>query len=149
MNRIDVGPVTIEITAPPALVFRVMGDSAQRTQPSIALHRDLGGRLADLAAGRNLVIDYFRSRRCGVLVGDLAVSWRTAVPGPSFAAVAPMESVPVYVDRRLLDVLGRAMPELWPGGWFRGGTPSIRLALPELWTDFLDGPVVMGPRVTA
>ncbi len=38
-------------------------------------------------------------------------------------------------------------PELWPGSWFSRHTPSIRLANPERWTEFLDGPVVMGPRV--
>lgn len=62
-------------------------------------------------------------------------------------ALAAVEDVPLYVDRRLLDVLRVAEPELWPGGFFRRGTLSIRLARPELWLQFLEGPVVMGPRL--
>ena len=60
----------------------------------------------------------------------------------------PVEGVPVYVDRRLLDVLRRGGPELSPGGLLNRGTPSIRLEFSERWLEFLEGPVVMGPRVT-
>ncbi len=113
-------------------------------QPSIVLNERLRGQLATLGAGRVLVIGYFASWRCGVVVGDFSISWRKAAPGPGYVELTPIEGVLVYADRRLLDVLRRSNPELWPGGVFSRGTPSIRLALPEQWIAFLEGPTVMG-----
>jgi len=92
------------------------------------------------------VIGYFASWRCGVVVGDFSISWRKAVPGPGYVELTPIEGVPVYADRRLLEVLRRSNPELCPGGLFSRGTPSIRLALPEQWIAFLEGPTVMVRR---
>ena len=115
----------------------------ERAQPSIVLNGRLRGQLATLGAERVLVIGYFASGRCGVVVGDFSISWRKAAPGPGYVELNPIEGVPVYADRRLLDVLRRSNPELWPGGLFSRGTPSIRLALPEQWIAFLDGPIVM------
>jgi len=150
LSRIDVGPVTIEIAAPPARpaslrsrTERAVTVAVEHAQPTIALNGQLLGQLATLGAGRMLVIGYFASWRCGVVVGDFSISWRKAAPGPGYVELTAIESVPVYADQRLLDVLRRSMPELWPGGMFRRGTPSIRLARPEYWIAFLDGPTVM------
>ncbi|MEK6720961.1 MAG: hypothetical protein AABZ33_09880 [Chloroflexota bacterium] len=118
----------------------------ERAQPSIGLNGRLRGQLATLSAGRVLVIGYFASWRCGVVVGDFSISWRKAAPGPGYVELTPIEAVPVYADRRLRDVLRRSNPELWPGGVFSRGTPSIRLALPEQWIAFLEGPTVMVRR---
>ena len=115
--------------------------------PSFTVNARLAGHLADLAVGRFLVIGFFASRRCGVVSGDFTVSWGPKEPTRGHVALRPVESVPVFVDRRLLDVLRRAEPELWPGGFFSRRTPSIRLARPELWLQFLEGPVVMSPRL--
>lgn len=115
-------------------------------QPSIVLNGQLRGQLATLSAGRVLLIGYFASRRCGVVVGDFSISWRKAAPGPGYVELTPIEGVPVYADHGLLQVLRRSNPELWPGGLFSGGTPSIRLARPEQWIAFLDGPTVMVRR---
>jgi len=126
--------------------------AVERAQPYIVLNGRLRGQLATLGAERVLVIGYFASGRCGVVVGDFSISWRKAAPGPGYVELNPIEGVPVYADRRLLDVLRRSNPELWPGGLFSRGTPSIRLALPEQWIAFLDGPIVMlrrGGPVTA
>ena len=87
--------------------------------PSFTVNARLAGHLADLAVGRSLVIGFFASRRCGVVSGDLTVSW-----GP----------------------LRRAEPEFWPGGFLDRRTPSIRLGRPESWLQFLEGPVVTSPR---
>ncbi len=121
-----------------------------RAEPSLLSFKvsaPLSGQLADLAGGRALVIGYFASRRCAVVTGGFSVSWSSSRPSAGFIALPAVEDVPLYVDRRLLDILRRAEPELRPGGFFRRGTPSIRLARPELWLQFLEGPVVMGPRL--
>lgn len=120
-----------------------MTAEVERAQPSIVLNGRLRGQLATVAAGRVLVVGYFASRRCGVVVGDFSISWRKAAPGPGYAELTPIEGVLVYADRRLLDVLRRSNPELRPGGLFSRGTPSIRLARPEQWIAFLEGPTVM------
>ncbi len=123
-----------------------MTDVVGRSGPTFAVDPRLRGRLAALAAGRILVIGYFASSRCGVVVGDLDVSWRTTEHGAGYMTLEPIEGVPIRVDRRLLDVLTRSAPELWPGGLLRRTTPSIRLALPEQWIAFLEGPTVMARR---
>ena len=123
-----------------------MTTELERAQLSIVLNGQLRGQLATIAAGRVLVIGYFASRRCAVVVGDFSISWRKAAPGPGYVELTPIEGVLVYADRRLLDVLRRSNPELWPGGLFSRGTPSIRLALPEQWIAFLEGPTVMMRR---
>ena len=123
-----------------------MTTELERAQLSIVLNGQLRGQLATLSAGRVLVIGYFASRRCAVVVGDFSISWRKAAPGPGYVELTPIEGVLVYSDRRLLDVLRRSNPELWPGGVFSRGTPSIRLALPEQWIAILEGPTVMGRR---
>jgi len=111
---------------------------------TIRIHESLRGQLRAMAAGRTLEIGYFRSHRCGAVVGDLTVSWLAGPAGLSQIALPAVEGVSVVADRRLLGVLGRAEPELRPGGWLRCGTPSIRLAIPELWIDFLDGRLPAG-----
>jgi len=121
-------------------------DVVGRSQPTLAVDPRLQGNLAALSAGRVLVIGYFASRRCGVVVGDFSISWRKAAPGPGYVELTPIEDVPVYANRGLLEVLRRSNPELWPGGLLSGGTPSIRLAHPEQWIAFLDGPTVMVRR---
>jgi hypothetical protein len=112
--------------------------------PRLRVHASLRGSLHALAAGRTLEIGYFRSRRCGAVVGDLTVSWIVGPPGLSQIALPAVEGVSVVADRRLVGVLRRAGPELRPGGWLSRGTPSIQLALPELWIDFLDGRLPAG-----
>ncbi len=114
--------------------------------PSFTVNARLAGHLADLAVGRSLVIGFFASRRCGVVSGDLTVSWGLKEPTWGYVALRPVESVPVFVDRRLLDILRRAEPEFWPGGFLDRRTPSIRLGRPESWLQFLEGPVVTSPR---
>jgi hypothetical protein len=105
--------------------------------PTIGVHGSIRGRLHSMAAGRVLEIGFFRSSRCGSVVGDFTLSWRLVPPGSSHVPLAPVEGVPIYADRRLLDVLRRAVPELRHGAWLSRGTPTIRLAISEYWIDFL------------
>jgi len=118
----------------------------ERTHPSIAVDPRLRGHLETLAAGRVLVISYFASRSCCSVVGDVAADWRPSPPGPGFLELEPIEGVPMFADARVIDVLGRAAPELRPGGILRRGTPSLWLGNPECWIDFLEGPTVLTRR---
>jgi hypothetical protein len=114
--------------------------------PTLGVHGSIRGRLHSMAAGRVLEIGFFRSSRCGSVVGDFTLSWRRVPPGSSHVALILVEGVSVFADRRLLDVLRRAGPELRLGAWLSRGTPTIRLAVPEYWIDFLDRPLPPGPR---
>lgn len=117
--------------------------AVERQPPEIAVERHLRGRLATLATDRVLVIGYFTSRSCCAVVGDFSVSWQREAPGPDFLLLPPIEGVPLYADRRLMAVLREGLPELWPGGPFRRDTPTIRLAIPERWIQFLGEPTVV------
>ena len=121
----------------------MMASAVERQPPEIAVERRLRGRLATLAADRVLVIAYFTSKGCCAVVGDFSVSWQRAAPGPDYLPLPPVEGVPLYADRRLMAVLREGMPELWPGGLFKRDTPTIRLAIPERWIQFLGGPPVV------
>jgi len=98
-----------------------------------------------MARGRSLVIGYFASARCGTVIGDLSVDWRSTPPGGRFRRLAPIEGVDVLADARLLEVLEVGEPELQPGSILRPGTPVLSLGVPERWIDFLDSPVVLQP----
>jgi len=114
-----------------------------RNRIAIGLHPSVHGSLARLARGRILVIGYFASARCGTVVGDFSVSWRSKPPGDRFRRLAPVEGVDLFADARLLDVLAAAAPELRPGTIFRRSTPTVYLGIPERWIEFLEGPRVL------
>ena len=102
-----------------------------RVEPSLA------PRLPELSQGRALVIDYFASRRCGVTIGDLNVTFGSMHPGSDYAELDPIGDVRVLAERHLLEPL-RAGGELR----FRGPAFAHRLALsidrPERWLKFLE-----------
>jgi hypothetical protein len=104
-----------------------------------ALRTDLASR----AAGRVLVIDYWASRRCGVVTGDLTARFSDRDVNGSYVEGAPIEGVRIVVEERLLDVLEQSQPTLrLTGPTFRRRL-GMELARPELWLDFLDGPGVV------
>ena len=118
-----------------------------RSSLAIAIHPDLRGSLAGMARGRRLVIGYVASARCGTVVGDLSLEWRSETPSPRHRRLAPVEGIELYADERLLGVLAIGQPELRPGSLLRRGTPRLQLSRPEFWIDFLEGPSVMSrPR---
>jgi hypothetical protein len=100
-----------------------------RVEPSLA------PRLPELSQGRALVIDYYASRRCGVTIGDLNVSFGSMHPGSDYAELDSIGDVRVLAERYLLEPL-RAGGELA----FRGPAFAHRLALPidrpEHWLEF-------------
>jgi hypothetical protein len=118
-----------------------------RSELSLGVEPSLRGRLAQLAAGRVLVVDYFASRRCSLTVGDLTADFSVAPPGDGFAALASIESVPVFVEGRLLAVLRDGVGTLGLAGPTFARHLAVRLERPERWLDFLEEPgVIVGKR---
>ena len=91
------------------------------------------------AAGRPLIIDFFAVRTRGPSIGDLIVGFDDGRIGPAFVEVAPVEGVPVLVERRLLPILARGATLVPRPRWWPFGSPIwIRLRHPEDWLGFLD-----------
>jgi hypothetical protein len=123
--------------------------------PSIVLPRSrlafgvepaLRVQLGRLAAGRTLVIDYFASRRCSVVIGDLTCRFEARPRGRGYTELASIDGVRVFVESRLLDTLKAAGPTLRLGGPPFARHLAIELDEPERWIDFLDGPGVLAGK---
>src|SRR5258707_113779 len=76
-----------------------------RSQISVGVEPTLRGSVARLAKGRVLVLDYFASRRCSVVIGDLTGDFEDAPPGRGYVELASIEGVRVFAASRLLGVL--------------------------------------------
>src|SRR5712671_838495 len=81
------------------------GTVVPRSQISLGVEPALRGSLAHLANGRVLVIDYFASRRCSVVIGDLTADFVEKPLGPGYIEVGSVEGVGAFVEPRLLAVL--------------------------------------------
>jgi hypothetical protein len=114
-----------------------------RSQVSLGIEASLRGSLAHLAHGRVLVIDYFASRRCSVVIGDLTADFEEMPPGPGYFELRSVEGVRVFTERRLLAVVADAQASLRLGGPAFARHLAIDLDLPERWLDFLDEPGVL------
>jgi hypothetical protein len=113
-----------------------------RSRLAIGLDPSLRGELARLAAGRAVVVDFFASRTCtSVWVGDLTAGWLQ--PGsvrPELVALAPIEGVDVFVDRRLVELLVDAGPSLRLAGPSFARHLAVRLEDAAAWLAFLETP---------
>jgi hypothetical protein len=107
----------------------------------------LRDELAVMAAGRTLVIDYFASKRCGVVSGDLTVAFQDEARDEPLAEAAPSAGVRIAVDARLRDVLAASGPTLRLSGPRFRRRLAIELERPELWLDFLNRPGVLRGRL--
>ncbi|MFL5778312.1 MAG: hypothetical protein ACJ761_05165 [Chloroflexota bacterium] len=115
-------------------------ESIPRSRIAIGLHPHLqGGRLAALASGRAVVIDFFSSRRCGTTIGDVTVRFGEPPADGQFAWLSPIQRVPVAANRRLLGLLAAAGPELRWARFSLTRHVSLWLRDPAAWLDFLDG----------
>lgn len=107
-----------------------------RSPIELGVEPGLRGRLAGLAGGRSLVIDYYASVLRGLTVGDLTVRLGDPGPEPRFMELEPLEGVTVLAERSLLDLLpGATVHET--------GLPvarhlAISLDRPERWIAFLE-----------
>jgi hypothetical protein len=96
----------------------------------------LRGRLAGLAAGRSLVIDYYASTHRGMTIGDLTVRFGYPHAEPRYVLLEPLEDVTVIAERNLLTLLfGATLRE--------AGLPfarhlAITMVQPERWIEFLE-----------
>ena len=125
----------------------VLADSAApaaspipRSRLAIGLDPSLRGDLPSLAAGRAILIGFFASRCCTtVWIGDLTAGWLQ--PGemrPDLVALAPIEGVDVFVDRRLVELLATAGPTLHLAGPSFARHLAIRLEDAAAWLAFLE-----------
>jgi len=85
--------------------------------------------LAQMAKGRAIVIDYFASRRCSAVIGDLTGDFRVAPPGRGYVERSSIEGVRVFAASRLLTVLGEAdLPRASADHRSPDTTPSTSIA---------------------
>ena len=122
------------------------GTVIPRSLISIGLDPALRASFAGLAAGRLLVIDYFASRRCSVVVGDLTCQFRADRPAGDFIELAPIEGVRVLIEARLRATLAASGPSVRTGGPPFARHLAIELDEPERWIDFLDSPGVLAGK---
>jgi hypothetical protein len=102
-----------------------------RVEPSLA------PRLPELSQGRALVIDYFASRRCGVTIGDLNVTFGSMRAGSDYWELDPIGDVRILAEEHLLEPLG-AVGELRFGGPAFAQHLTLSIDEPERWLEFLE-----------
>lgn len=122
------------------------GTVVPRSQITLGVESTLRGSLAQLANGRVLVMDYFASRRCSVVIGDLTADFEDTPPGSGYVELASIESVRVFTESRLVSVLGDAGTSLRLGGPPFARHIAVELDRPECWIDFLERPGVLAGK---
>ena len=122
------------------------GSAVPRSQIGLGVEPNLRGSLAELASGRVLVIDYFASRRCSIVIGDLTGDFEDAPPAKGYVELASIEGVRVFTESRLLAVLGDSGSRLRLGGPPFARHLAIDLDRPERWIDFLERPGVLAGK---
>ena len=100
----------------------------------------LRAQLPDLAAGRALVIDYFATARCCVVVGDITADFRPQPPSETHVRLEDVDGIPVFAERRLISLLDESAPTLDVRRWPIGRRLTVRLDRPEKWLEFLERP---------
>jgi len=119
------------------------GTVVARSAISVGIEPAHRGDLARMAGGRVLIIDYFASRRCSLVVGDLTAEFRERPAGRGYAELASVEGVRLFVEERLLPVLRDGEATLVLAGPVFARHLSVRLERPERWLDFLEEPGVL------
>jgi len=120
-----------------------LGTTVAHSRISLGVEPSLRGSLAHLANGRVLVIDYFASRRCSIVIGDLTADFVEMPPGPGYVEVGSAEWVRVFAEPRLLAVLADTESSLRLSGPPFARHLAIDLDPPERWLDFLEEPGVL------
>lgn len=111
-----------------------------RMRVNVGVDPALRARLADLSCGRPLIIDYFASRRCGVVIGDLIVEFQQGPPNGSYVMVASIEGVEVFAENRLVPVFEDAALTLRLGGPVFARHLAVSLDPGSRWIEFLEQP---------
>jgi hypothetical protein len=123
-----------------------IGMGVPRSRISLGVEPTLRRSLAQLAKGRVLVVDYFASRRCSVVIGDITGDFEDAPPAPGFVELASIEGVPVFAESRLLAVLADAGSTLRFGGLPFAKHITVEFDRLECWFDFLERPGVLAGK---
>ena len=118
-----------------------------RSQISLGVVPALRGSIAQFASGRVLVIHYFASRRCSVVMGDLTVDFEDTPPVRGYVELASIEGVRVFAASRLLGILGDAGSSLRLGGPPFARHLAVNLDRPERWIDFLEAPGMLAGKL--
>ena len=132
------------------MMDRAMGPAEAailRSHVSIGVEPALRTRLAQLAARRPLVLDYFASQRCGTVIGDLTVEFRREPPGAAYAELATIEGVQVFAEKRLLPVFEDAAVTLRLAGPTFARRLAISLDPASRWIEFLEQPAVLAGKM--
>ncbi len=114
-----------------------------RCRIRLGVEPSLRASLTGLADGRVVVIDYFASRRCSVVIGDLTGAFERVPPGSGYLEFARIEGVRIFVEDRLVPVLEAAGPTLRLAGPPFARHLSVELDQPERWIDFLERPGIL------
>ena len=117
-----------------------------RSRIRVGIEPALRTRLPQLAAGRPLVLDYFASRRCSIVTGDLTADFRREAPGSAYVALESIEGVPVFAEERLLPVLEDAELTLRLGGPIFARHLAVSLDPGSSWIEFLEQPTVLAGK---
>ena len=112
------------------------------SQISIDVEPNLRRELAKLAHGRPLVIDYFATRRCSIVIGDLTARFRRQPPGERYIELASVNAVRIFLEERLITLLTDAGLSLRLAGPSFARRPVPWLDRPERWIEFLEQPGV-------
>jgi hypothetical protein len=119
------------------------GTVIPRSQVSVGLDPTLRSALVELAAGRVLVIDYFVSRGCSVVIGDLTCGLRTTPPTTGFTELTAVEDVRLFVETRLVPVIRDAGASLRMAGLPFVRHLAVELEVPDRWIAFLEEPGIL------
>jgi hypothetical protein len=93
-----------------------------------------------------MVLDYFASRRCSVVIGDITADFRREPPGPGYVELASIDGVAVFAERRLIPVLMEAALTLRFGGPIFARHLAVSLDPASRWIDFLESPSVLAGK---
>ncbi len=108
--------------------------------------RSLVGSVHGRADGRSILIDYYATARCNVVVGDLTAAFTVDRPPEQAIKVAELEAVDVYAHPQLLPLLERTGLSIISASWPHRGGLAVRLDEPAEWLLFLERPGVRRRR---
>ncbi len=118
------------------------GVGVPRFEVGISIAPRLRDRLASLAAGRALVIDYFAGARCGSVVGDLTATFRPVPADDGYVQLATVAGVRLLAEKRLIALFEDGGTGLDLAGSRLARHLAVTLERPERWLDFLERPGV-------
>lgn len=117
-----------------------------RSEISIGVEPSLRRELATRAHGGMLILDYFASRRCSVVIGDLTAKFLPQPLGARYVELASIDGIRVFAAERLLPLLAAAGPTLRLAGPRFARHLALWLDAPERWIEFLEQPGVLAGK---